>query len=74
MNQQIDITIGPDGTVIVHVQGVAGMACADLTGGLLAQLGAVIEQQFTMDAYHDGGRAFGDAEARFSYEERYRND
>lgn len=49
---QIVITIGRDGQVTIHVQGVMGTSCADLTAGLIAALGGQITQQaWTLEAY-----------------------
>lgn len=50
--QQISVTIGPDGSVQLHVEGIAGMGCADLTAPLIAALGGQVEEQvWTLEAY-----------------------
>lgn len=52
MDEKIEVTIGRDGKVTIHVQGVKGTACTGLTGGLIARLGGRIEEQeFTLEAY-----------------------
>ena len=52
MDERIEVTIGPDGRVVIHVQGIKGMACTDLTSGLIARLGGTVEQQaLTLEAF-----------------------
>lgn len=49
---EIHVTIAPDGTVTVHVQGITGVRCVDATRTLLDQLGGpVLRQEWTMEAY-----------------------
>jgi len=43
--QQIEVTIGKDGNVKIHVQGVKGKKCLDLTKELEAALGGQVEQR-----------------------------
>ena len=50
----IEVTIGPDGTVEMHVNGMAGMSCLAETGDLVRLLGGEIEsQELTAEAYVD---------------------
>lgn len=48
----IEVSIGPDGTVAMSVQGVAGMECLTQTEDLVALLGGDIEsRELTDEAY-----------------------
>ncbi|WP_238011360.1 DUF2997 domain-containing protein [Dactylosporangium sp. AC04546] len=48
----VDVVIGPDGKVSMHVQGVDGMSCVDDTEQLVMLLGGDVEaQELTADAY-----------------------
>jgi Protein of unknown function (DUF2997) len=49
--KEIEIEIKADGTVIVHVNGVAGPACEELTKSLEESLGAVVRQEKTAEYY-----------------------
>ncbi len=50
--QELDVFLGPDGSVRVEVRGVRGPACLALTGGLESALGgAVVARELT--AEHD---------------------
>jgi len=56
--EQISVTIGPDGSVQLHVEGIAGMGCADVTAPLIAALGGQVESQtWTLEAYQTAGDA-----------------
>lgn len=48
---EITITIGPDGTTEVAVQGVAGPGCRDLTARIEAALGVAGERRLTTEYY-----------------------
>lgn len=53
-DEVIEVSIGPDGTVEMSVQGVAGMSCLTETEGLVELLGGDIEsRQLTDEAYLD---------------------
>jgi len=53
----IEITIGPDGKVEMHVNGLAGMDCLSETEDLVRLLGGEIESQaLTAEAYADAGQ------------------
>lgn len=41
--QEIEVTIGKDGKVQVHVRGVKGEACLDITRALESALGGEVE-------------------------------
>jgi hypothetical protein len=48
----IKVTIGPDGKVEMHVEGIPGMSCLATTGDLAWLLGGEIEsQELTEEAY-----------------------
>lgn len=51
-DEVIEVSIGPDGTVAMSVQGVAGMECLTQTEGLVALLGGDIEsRELTEEAF-----------------------
>lgn len=51
-DEVIEVSISPDGTVAMAVQGVAGMECLTQTEGLVELLGGDIEsQELTDEAY-----------------------
>jgi len=53
----IDVTIGPDGKVGIHVNGISGMDCLSATEDLLRLLGGEIEsQELTSEAFQDVGQ------------------
>jgi hypothetical protein len=48
----IEVAIGPDGKVEIHVNGIAGMGCLTETEDLVRLLGGEIEsQELTGEAY-----------------------
>jgi hypothetical protein len=48
----VEIAIGPDGRVVVEVQGMAGTGCLDETEDLVGLLGGEVEsQELTAEAY-----------------------
>ncbi len=50
----IEVTIGPDGKVEIHVNGISGMDCLSETEDLLRLLGGEVEsQELTGEAYQD---------------------
>ena len=49
--KELEITIGPDGTVLVDVKGVKGKSCADLVKFLEESLGKSAEKKFKPDYY-----------------------
>jgi hypothetical protein len=49
--QTIEVTIKPDGTTEIHVQGVKGMACTDITAALEKALGGKPERELTDEAH-----------------------
>ena len=51
-DEQIEVTIHPDGRVELHVVGVEGMSCVELTEPLVRVLGGeVMSQELTQEAY-----------------------
>lgn len=50
--ETIEVTIGPDGRVEMHVHGIGGMACLSETGDLVRLLGGEVEaEELTAEAY-----------------------
>jgi hypothetical protein len=49
--QELEITIGTDGRVVIHVQGAPGQACVALTEALEHAVGTVEERTFTPEFY-----------------------
>lgn len=45
--QEIDVHIGPDGTVKVEVRGAKGRTCLDLTKEMEEYLGGQVERTYT---------------------------
>ncbi|GAB1510412.1 DUF2997 domain-containing protein [Actinophytocola sp. KF-1] len=51
-DEVVEVSIAPDGTVAMSVQGVAGMACLTNTEGLVELLGGdIAAQELTDEAY-----------------------
>jgi hypothetical protein len=55
--KELEITIGKDGTVSVHVKCIAGQACVDETKFLENALGNVIESRALTDEYYQAADA-----------------
>jgi hypothetical protein len=54
--QEIEVTIDKNGQVQIHVLGVTGSTCLDLTQGLEAALGGqVLSRQMTPEAQNELG-------------------
>jgi hypothetical protein len=53
--QEVEITIGKNGQVQIHVRGVKGKKCLDLTKQLEQSLGAEIAQRQMTEESLDGG-------------------
>jgi hypothetical protein len=52
--QEIEVTIGKDGKVQIHVLGAAGRTCLDLTKGLEQALGGtVLDRTMTAESLED---------------------
>jgi hypothetical protein len=49
--QVVEITIAPDGTPTIEVNGVPGQACRDVTKTVERALGTVVEDKPTKDMY-----------------------
>jgi hypothetical protein len=49
--QEMEITIGTDGNVIVHVHGIPGQDCVALTDALEQAVGTVDNRGFTPEYY-----------------------
>ncbi len=53
--EEVVVTIGPDGRVVVAASGFSGMSCTDATSRLEAMLGnEVLERTMTEEAYQSG--------------------
>ena len=51
-DERVEVTIHPDGKVELHVVGVEGMSCVDITEPLVRALGGdVLSQELTQEAY-----------------------
>ena len=51
-DERVEVTIHPDGRVELHVVGVEGMSCVDITEPLVKALGGeVLSQELTQEAY-----------------------
>lgn len=53
----IEVTIDPDGKVTIHVMGVKGAKCTEITAQLEAALGGNAETTLTGEFSEDGGDA-----------------
>lgn len=52
--QIVEVKIGPDGTVEMHVEGMPGMVCLSDTQDLVNLLGGEVEtQELTGEAYEE---------------------
>ena len=51
--QEMEITIGKDGKVQIHVQGVDGISCMELTKDLEEALGVVTAREKTGDYFKE---------------------
>lgn len=51
MNEQVTITINPDASVKIAVNGMAGGGCKALTAGLEKALGTVTSDKPTIEMY-----------------------
>jgi hypothetical protein len=52
-SEEIEITVGPDGTVDLQVKGVKGKRCLDLTKDLEDALGGDVEQRKHSAEYYE---------------------
>jgi len=48
---RVVVTVEPNGTVRITVEGMSGMGCLPITAGLIARLGGAAETTLTADAY-----------------------
>lgn len=56
IKQEIEITISPAGEVQLHVQGVKGTKCLDITQDLQEALGVIVNSEKTSEYYKDEGQ------------------
>jgi len=54
---RVVVTVEPDGTVRITVEGMSGMGCLPLTADLIARLGGAAETTLTADAYGESADA-----------------
>jgi len=54
---RVVVTVEPNGTVRITVEGLSGMGCLPLTADLIARLGGAAETTFTADAYGESADA-----------------
>ncbi|MBX3744694.1 MAG: DUF2997 domain-containing protein [Verrucomicrobiae bacterium] len=54
--REYDITIGPDGSVEIHVQGHKGRSCLDAIKVFQEIVGELKEQRLTSEFYEPGGQ------------------
>jgi hypothetical protein len=63
--REFDITIGPDGSVQVHIQGYKGKGCLEALKLFEKVVGEVQSQQMTAEFYEP------DEQVRFNIEQRH---
>lgn len=51
--EEMEITVDPDGNVILHVKGVRGDECIRITGSIEEALGAVADRVLTGDFFDE---------------------
>lgn len=61
-NQQVEIVIDKNGKATLHIQGIKGMSCMDITDALIRALGVSVETQLTPEAYEGDDDAAGGIE------------
>ncbi len=54
--QEIEVIIAPNGEVKVHVQGVKGSKCTDITKGMEELLGGNVLERTETDEYYEVAR------------------
>ena len=54
LKREMKITINPDGTFNIEVDGVPGPECLDFTAFLEQELGDVVERERTAEFYQEG--------------------
>lgn len=65
MTEQIEITISPEGKITLHVQGVTGLACDDLTAALEMLLEGETNKEYTPEAFGGGAVANQQGQAQW---------
>lgn len=60
--EQIEIVIDSNGKATLHVQGIKGLSCMDITNALIRALGVSTETQLTTEAYDGDDDAAGGIE------------
>jgi hypothetical protein len=51
--EELEIVIEPDGTTHIHVKGIQGPRCLDVTRELEEELGKVTERKYTSEFYEE---------------------
>lgn len=52
--QMIEVKIDKDGNVTIHVQGIKGQSCTDITKTIESALGGDVEREWTAEAFDNG--------------------
>jgi hypothetical protein len=51
--EELEIVIEPDGTTHIHVKGIRGARCLDVTRKIEEELGEVIDRKYTSEYYEE---------------------
>jgi hypothetical protein len=51
--EELEIVIEPDGTTRIHVKGIRGPRCLDVTREIEEELGEVIDRKYTPEYYDE---------------------
>jgi hypothetical protein len=51
--EELEIVIEPDGTTRIHVKGIRGARCLDVTRKIEEELGDVIDRKYTSEYYEE---------------------
>jgi hypothetical protein len=51
--EELEIVIEPDGTTRIHVKGIRGARCLDVTRRIEEALGEVIDRKYTSEYYEE---------------------
>lgn len=63
-SKELEITISPDGTVLVETNGVKGKSCVDLVKFLEEALGEPVDRKLKPEYYEHEGYITGDTTTR----------
>jgi hypothetical protein len=51
--EELEIVIEPDGTTFIHVKGIKGARCLDVTRRIEEELGEVTDRRYTSEYYEE---------------------